>query len=239
MNTWSIPTDWKGQAAAILGSGPSMSMDVANKIHASGLRSIAVNDQGIDKTVTKDKPRPAMAPWADILYAADRDWWYENRIPAACFKGLKVSVFALSHRDFPILLDTMMLGNGGQRGFDDRKDHIRTGDNSGYQAMHVAAHLGASPILLFGFDMHGTHWFGDHHWRQGHVPRFSHFVKMFEAGEPEFRKRGIEIVNCTPGSSMRCFPIMGPDQGIEYALQVVRRKTSQAERSSEETFGGA
>jgi uncharacterized Rossmann fold enzyme len=238
MNFWDITPDWKGQAAAILGSGPSMGIDVAAKIRKSGMRSIAVNNQGISMVI-KGMIQPAMAPWADILYAADRDWWYHNQAAAACFKGKKVSI-SQHGQDFPILDDTVMIRHGGLNGFDDRRTHIRTGGNSGYQAVHIAAHLGANPILLFGFDMHGKHWFGHHPWRGNHIPRYSVFIKSFETLEPECRKRGIEVINCTPKSDLQCFPIMGVDEGIEHALRKVREsKEKDTEQVGEKQIGDA
>src|SRR5688572_19877453 len=39
---------------------------------------------------------------------------------------------------------------------------VRSGMNSGLLGLEVARMLGADRVLLLGFDMHGTHYFGKH-----------------------------------------------------------------------------
>lgn len=206
---WAVPREWTGQTCAVLASGPSMTRDVAQIVHRSGCRVIAVNNQAIETRVN-GQVEPAMAPWADVLYAADRLWWHHNREAVSRFAGLKVTIAPNHCSASPqATADIRMLGNGGQNGFDDRPDHLRTGSNSGYQAVHLAAHFGAARVLLCGFDMHakrGEHWFGDHAWRPGYRSRYSLFLNSFTRGAPEFAARGVEVVNCTPGSALKCFP---------------------------------
>lgn len=64
---------------AILGSGPSMSREVADTVKGR-CKVIALNDQAIDKVVD-GKTIPAMAPWADVLFA--------GRCQASCARQLR------------------------------------------------------------------------------------------------------------------------------------------------------
>lgn len=92
----------------------------------------------------------------------------------------------------------------GRDGFDPTPGCVRTGGNGGYQAIHVAIQSGAKRILLLGFDMHGTHFFGKHPSGLRNTP-----PETFEKWIPRFKElmgRGAEIINCTPGSALTCFP---------------------------------
>lgn len=224
MEYWNIQREWEGETCAVLASGPSMSYELSEKIRRLGVRTIAVNNQGIDVG-----NKPAMAPWADILYAADQLWWHNNRDAALSFKGIKVTIMpstCVARRESE---EVRLVGNGGQTGFDSRTTHLRSGGNSGYQAIHLAAHLGVKRILLFGFDMHsknGEHWFGYHAWRLGHKGNYSLFLGRFDSLAPELRGRGIEVLNCTPGSALKCFPMMPLEEVFTDGLQGLRESTT-------------
>jgi hypothetical protein len=195
---WSVPRDWIGETAAVLASGPSMSPELVESIRGK-CRVIAVNSEGL-----------LSAPWADVLYAADKKWWQNN--PAALkFAGLKVTIPPNGGKAFESD-EVLSLQNGGPSGFDDRPTHLRTCGNSGFQAMHLAAHFGVKRILLCGFDMKPAedrqHWFGDHTWRPNHKSPYTKFVARITESAPEFAKRGVEVLNCTPNSALRCFPFV-------------------------------
>lgn len=205
---WTVSREWAGETVAILASGPSMCAEQAQQLQGK-CRVIAVNNQGIP-TLVNGALCPAFAPWADILYAADATWWRKNP-EALNFAGRKVTIRPENPVDEKRLPTVYSLQNGGCSGFDDRPTHIRTGGNSGYQALHLAAHLGVKRALLLGFDMRPApdgqeHWFGSHPWRRGFKSRYDIFIIRFEKAAHEFAQRGIEVVNCTSGSALKCFP---------------------------------
>jgi hypothetical protein len=219
-----ITREWEGQTCAILASGPSMTLQVAEQVRTSGCRAIAVNNQGIAFA-----GRPAMAPWADILYASDSKWWYNYQKEAAQFKGRKFTVHHIGGIAPHIITDDIhAMQHGGVNGFDERTTHLRTGSNSGFAATHLAIHLGARRILLCGFDMHckrGEHWFGDHFWRRSYRSRYDLFINSFKRAAAEFMKRA-EIINCTPGSALKCFPSMDLKDALD-GLPIVRENAPQ------------
>mgnify|MGYP001617909464 CR=1 FL=1 len=63
---WRVEEEWRGQTAAILGGGPSLTLGQCETVRVAGCRVIAVNNAY------------ELAPWADILYFADRHWWECN-----------------------------------------------------------------------------------------------------------------------------------------------------------------
>lgn len=186
MKYWSIPRLWDGQTVAILASGPSMSQAVADQCR--GIPTIAIN------TTFR------LAPWADMLYAADEDWWKLN--PGAReFAGLKVTCMDVR--------GVLVLRNAGRVGYSDDVDCVHSLGNSGAQAIQIAAKAGAKRILLCGFDMHGGHWHGKHPQglRNAEPEALANWCLMMEPLAKEMTARGIEVINCTPGSALTCFPM--------------------------------
>lgn len=155
-----------------------------------------------------------LAPWADLLYAADGKWWEVNHKATLKFYGLKVTCTPVPFDDVLQLRDT------GRDGFDPDPSCVRTGGNSGYQAVHVAAHLGAARILLCGFDMHGGHWHERHKdpLREHGEGIYARWIQRFETLAPPLKERGVEVINCTPGSALHVWP----HETLESALQLER-----------------
>lgn len=81
---------------------------------------------------------------------------------------------------------------------------VATHTNSGLLGVMVAIKLGAKRVLLLGFDMHGEHYFGQHAapLKNTTEMRFQQFRRQFAA----YRPMGVEIINCTPGSELTCYP---------------------------------
>jgi len=194
---WSVPRMWPGETCAVLASGSSMTQEVADTVRAAGIRSIAVN------TTFKRAPR------ADMVYAADEAWWKYHKAELMLYAGLKVMCTPTAMPNmcapFPGI---HVLRNTGRDGFDPNPAHIRTGNNSGYQAIHVAVHAGCSRVLLCGFDMHGGNWHGRHpEPLREHGNDYSAWFPMFETLHKELQERGVEVLNCTPRSALKCFPM--------------------------------
>jgi hypothetical protein len=152
-----------------------------------------------------------LAPWAALLYAADAAWWQANT-DALAFAGLKVTVDSVP--------GTEQLVYTGSTGFDPNPSAIRTGSNSGYQGVHIAAQAGAARILLCGFDMtaaKGAHWFGPHRGGLANTTpeTYARFIRRFESLKVALDELGVEVVNCTPGSALTCFPMLPLDEALK------------------------
>ena len=179
---------------AIMASGPSMSASVAESVHAAGIPAIAVN------TTFR------LVPWAWMLYAADTPWWtHKANADALQFGGLKVSIEQCAG-DKNAPPGVHQLVNAGRVGYSADPTCVHTLANSGAQAMQIAIKAGAAKVLLCGFDMHGGHWHGEH--PQGLKANgrdsFDRWLAMFNEAAP-LMKKNADIVNCTPGSALKCF----------------------------------
>lgn len=96
------------------------------------------------------------------------------------------------------------------------------GGNSGYQAVQLAAQLGARRIVLIGFDMKTegkVHWYGRNRWTGANNPDESNFrrwIKAFNDAVPVIDAAGIEIVNASPHSGLECFSRMTLPSALEH-----------------------
>ncbi len=192
-----VPRSWVGETAVCLAGGPSLTQADVDACRGRA-RVIAVNDAY------------RLAPWADVLYACDYQWWrWHDGVPS--FTGPKYAIDARA-RKYP---GVHLLQNTGTDGIESSPSGLRTGRNSGYQAINLAIHFGVRRILLLGYDLQRTggrsHWFGDHPHGQ---PSLGLFIPAFVALSKTLRDLGVEIINCSRETALTCFP----RQPIEVAL---------------------
>lgn len=122
------------------------------------------------------------APNAEALVSADKAWWRHHRPE---FAGRRFCALQVPGMDLEPL-------------------RLPMGSNSGVHGIDVAVMLGAKRVLLLGFDLGGTHFFGPHPdpLKNTKPDRFEVFKRQF-AG---YRPAGVEIINYTPGSALTCYP---------------------------------
>lgn len=205
-NGWACGGRWFGATVAIVGGGPSVdgmrpALDAARD---SGCRTIAINDAY------------RIAPWADLLYFADRTWWdgrYGRAEDVRRTFGGQVATCSDADVDHHLV-------NTGIEGFDPRPGCVRTGQNSGYQAMHLALQMGARRIVLFGYDMSAAH--GHHRGSRPEAVNAEMFHRLLQDGMlplfrglvPEIHRAGVEVLNASPGSALRLWPVIGRDEAV-------------------------
>lgn len=194
MIPWSPEPDWfAGETVAILAGGPSMSQDVATVLRASHIPCVAINTSF------------QLAPWADVIFAADMAWWNVYR-EALLLPGLKVC---------------------SQETANDARLHIflprdkGAGRNSALHAAYMLSEAGAARILLFGVDLDDddlTHWHGGDHPEPLRPIRVGDFKPAREAWGrfAELDKRP-DVLNCSQRSALRCFPCATLAEALETA----------------------
>ncbi len=184
---------WHGETVAVMASGPSMNKETARRIQDWGGRTIAINNTF------------KLAPRSDILYSCDRRWWDRYiREAREEFTGelwtqdeLAAISYGINH-----------VPSVNKRGLCTNPGVIHQGGNSGYQAINIAYHTGATRILLFGFDMHlknGSHWHGDHENDLHEALPIDSWVTAFDSLAIGLREEHVEVINCTPGTALGCF----------------------------------
>jgi len=195
MKFWPVPPEWAGETAFLLAGGPSLRGFDANLLH--GRRVIAINNSW------------ELAPWAAVLYFCDMKWWtWHGDQVSLEFKGRYIVTPAFTDSRVKTVRLT------GSTGLETDPAGLRSGHNSGYQAINLAYHFGVRRIVLLGYDM-GLGPNGETHHHEGH-PRMSaeHVQHNIEKSMlPKFPslaealvKTDVEVINATPGSALTCWP---------------------------------
>lgn len=197
-----VPRIFPNSTIVCIATGPSLVPEDVDACRGAA-RVIAINDAG------------RLAPWADVWYACDRRWWHwqvrDHRPALLGFKGLK---FSLQQTIVP---DVVTLKNTGVTGLELDPSGLKTGRNSGYQAINLAVHLGATRILLLGYDMSPgprgvSHYFGEH--PDGQKPPFTVFRRYFRSISAPLKAAGVEVLNCSRRSALTCFPKVTLDRAL-------------------------
>lgn len=160
-----------------IASGPSLTAEQVEYVRGKAA-VIAVNDNY------------RLAPWAFHVYACDRSWWNHHAasVRQTCTSRLwtKSKEAAEQHALNHVLLP---------------------GNNSGFQAIHLAHKLGASRIILIGYDMQHTggkaHWFGNHPTGFRNADGVEKWRNAFNRLNHEIP---VPIINCTIDTALTCFP---------------------------------
>lgn len=144
-----------------------------------------------------------LAPWADAHYSSDPEWWGQE-LPE--MRAWCAGEFWTGHPE-PIAPDVKACPYEKRaRGLSKVRGRIAWGGNSGYCAIGLAVQFGARRILLLGYDQQGEHWHHPHPdsiWKAFNWPMWhQRFAEMAD----DARRMGIDIVNCSRETALRCFP---------------------------------
>lgn len=121
---------------------------------------------------------------AYFLVAVDRGWWLKH--PGV--RSFQARMFSSSGAP-----DTESTG-------------LPPDVNSGVAGLELAKRFGATSIRLYGFDMHGSHYFGQYTNGLRNTTETRRQVMLRQFNDWHTANRSIEVINCTPGSAITCFP---------------------------------
>ena len=174
--------------ALIVGAGPSLARNDVNKLRAVGL-CIAVNCAIY------------YAPWADTLLAADKPWWKRYGPQLGWYEGDRVS---LTYRSPGVELF-------------DRSGWSLRNRNSGHLAIMHAVNKGWRKIALIGFDHQNTngksHFHGDHQHGLSNPGNMGIWIDEIDSLAAQLD--GVEVVNLSRETAIRCFPRLSVEQFLE------------------------
>lgn len=186
-----VPRLWPNETVVCIASGPSLTPEDVAVVRGRA-RVVVVNNSY------------QLAPWADVLYAADARWWKWHK-GAPDFQGLKYSVTKDSAR-WP---GVIVIGRGASTGLSLDTTKVCLGGNGGYQALNLAVLLGASRVVLLGYDM-AVAKDGRQHWHPDHPNTMRSPYQNFRAAYPTLveplKAAGVEVINCSRQTALTCFP---------------------------------
>jgi hypothetical protein len=206
---------WKDMTAIVAATGPSLTEAVAERCRLA-------HDQDDSVAVLAVNDAWRLMPWADALYACDAAWWRHH--DGTDFVGDKWSSHHPNGNDKVELAKRyrlQLVAGKTEKRFSTDPSCIHYGGNSGFQAVNLALLFGARRIVLVGFDMHAAsgkaHFFGDHPPRLRRSTNYERFVPAF-AEAAKSVPAGVSIINATPGSALRCFPVMAVHEALVEAV---------------------
>lgn len=184
-----------------LGTGPSVTQ--ADVDYCRGRAKVIAIKHAIE-----------LAPWADALYSCGSDqgqWWQRNGDRFASFNGLRYTL------DPKASQWATVLRTAGFIGLETSPDGLMTGKNSGYQAINLAVHLGASKVVLLGYDMapakDGTDHFFGQHWH-GRPPAYAAFRELFATLVEPLQQLGIAVVNASRETVLTDFQRLSIEEAL-------------------------
>lgn len=184
--------DWSGQTAVVVASGPSAEFEEIEFAQGRA-KVITVNSSWL------------LARWADVQVATDDAWWEVHHRALSGFGGLKLCGETETARKYG--LDVLPICRVSS-------DHMVLGDgfrvasaNSGFTAINLAARMGASRILLVGFDCrvdYGLHWHGAHDQRLNNpdIDRTIRWRRILDDAATSLKAHGCEVINCSEQSAL-------------------------------------
>lgn len=189
--------DWTGRTVVCIATGPSLDAEQIERVRehrqADKCRVIAINEAGLRRYL------PLAAPWADVLYAADRVWWshylpgfYGLRVSGEPVPNVNTTPLKMLERDEPMPREPGSVVSGG---------------HSGFQALGLALTLGATRIILLGYDCGGGPTRNCHTNRPEKFMRRTGMDRWIETYNRVPREwPHVTIFNCGKYSRMNAFP---------------------------------
>lgn len=201
---WLDGPDWADAAVVIMASGPSLSVEQVAAVYAWRTAE-GMSDR---RRVIVINTTFRLAPWADMLFACDMGWWTLHIAEAReDFRGELWTQDLRAQLEYKVRRVQSVRSEGLGR----KPGVIHQGHNSGFMAINLAWQCGASRIVLLGFDMRDvdrrSHWHGDHPKPLNLCRNFPLWIAALNALAADLRVEGTDVVNCTPGSALTCFPM--------------------------------
>lgn len=148
-----------------------------------------------------------------MLYAADSRWWrvYGAEAERNCAGELWTCAAKMVGLNQIEAVD--------EPGLCTRPGRIHTGLNSGYQAIGLAYMWGAARIVLLGYDMQRgprgeSHHHGDHEGGLPNLGTLDEWVRRMVQLGIDLRDRGIDVINATRSTAIKCFERMPIPQAL-------------------------
>lgn len=199
MQYWSVPKLWPGRTAYIIGGGPSVTQEMVDSL--KGKPTIAVNMSYRN------------APWASVLFYADRRWWdreYAERLKELMsFEGLIVTTDTTEHSR--LLHLKRVVPTTAKNGMATAPDTISMERTSLQGAMNLCYHFGAKRIVLLGADNRDApngriHHHDEYPWVR-HNESWDIKSEQMGYGAAALQRLGVEVINCSPVSTLKYWPI--------------------------------
>lgn len=175
--------------AICIASGPSLTPDDVAYCQGKGV-------------VYAIKENYHLAPWADVLYAGDTDWW--DPYGRAEFAGERWTVSSEASLKYGL----NWIGGDSLLTWSNDPAVVATGGHSGFQAINLAVLQGAERVILLGYDLgfengKDKHWWDKAHPRASRKSDYRLWLELLAKAAPLIP---VPVINCSRQSAITCFP---------------------------------
>lgn len=198
---WRVPQMWPDAECYIIGGGPSLLATDLSVLEGNGAKIIAVNH-----AFTRIR--------SDVVFSGCRNW-----LRAHAWVLSQLDAYVITTCPYDTGLDFVKVARHRTRplGLSRNEKWLLWNFSSGACAVDLAVHLGAKKIVLFGFDMRKiagrTNWHTEHKTSiDDKYNPYDRFLLPWPSIARDAKSRGIEILNATPGSALRAFPVISPQE---------------------------
>lgn len=199
-----VPRCFGGETVVCLGTGPSLTQCDVDRCR--GQRVIAI----------KDAHR--LAPWADVLFSGDEQWWPTHG-PSLTFAGSRYALVSDEQQAMRNAPYASLLRWTGFDGLETSPRGLRSGRQSGYAALNLAVLFGAVKIILLGYDMQAgpdgrVHFFGAHHAYSKKPKPWQQPVSLFETLIEPLATLGVSVINASRQTALTVFPRLRLEEAL-------------------------
>lgn len=203
---------WAGGTAVAMGSGPSLTAADVELV-----RAWRAGGAGRYVAVTNTTFRTA--PWANLLYAADKKWWdVHYKEASSTFEGELWTQDDLTRKNYGVRHVQCERRFGLSR----IPGVIHNGGNSGHQLVGLLVNQGVKKIILLGYDMQlgpagEKHHHGDHPAPLRQNVAFEPWLRNFKEIAMDAATLGISIINASRSTALTCVPRYTLETALEAA----------------------
>lgn len=210
---------FKGEIGVLIGTGPSITSEQIEFIRSKKCRVFTVNNayQLINE--------------ADVHVSCNNDWWeyyWPKDKVLRTMPATKYTWYQYIANQYNITYIKAIVKDGLST--DPRIIHINHGSSP--MGINIAVHYGIKKLLLIGHDMKfspdyngrakkvgskSRHFFGEYPKELQHFPSvkvglsspgvLDGLIEAYKKMIPDLRKMRMEVINCTPKSALKCFPL--------------------------------
>jgi len=199
---WIVPALWKGDRAFIIAGGLSVAEQLPEIARIQG-RILAI------------KHAVLLRPDAEIMFWAGADWHRENGQLITAHRGAML-VKRKVDDDVPSWIRQVERAKpdaDGIAGF--AGDRRRLGGLcAGGSALNLCVHLGATEIVLIGFDFGGDHWLPSYRHRTQSEDHHARHRAALERMAAPIAGRGVQVWNASHRSTLTGFARRGIDEFV-------------------------
>mgnify|MGYP003638141188 CR=1 FL=1 len=216
-----IPRSYEGKTAVVVATGPSINEEQINRLYDAKL-SKRINVITVNNAYQE-------APFTDIQVACNDNWWEHYLLHDPKLRNLKADLWT-RYKNISDKYGINYIDSIVKEGLSKDPSVVHINHGSGPMAINFATLYGFKKIILIGHDMKYAkdydgknkivgstprHYFGEYPKSMQHFPKSNNsvdqegrivgLIRTYERMNKDLISMGVDVVNCTPNSALKCF----------------------------------